>query len=53
VATYSIRPKEGAPISMPVKWEEIYRDKLSSQEYNIFNSVEGIETIYLFFLEVL
>ncbi|SET04079.1 non-homologous end-joining DNA ligase [Anaerobranca gottschalkii] len=53
VAPYSIRPKVGAPISMPVRWEDIYKDNLSPQEYNIFNSIQDIETIYPYFLEVL
>jgi bifunctional non-homologous end joining protein LigD len=53
VAPYSIRPKKGAPVSMPIMWEEILTDKLSPQKFNIFNSVERIKSIETFFLETL
>ncbi|QNO14988.1 DNA polymerase domain-containing protein [Alkalicella caledoniensis] len=43
VAPYSIRPKKNAPISVPVTWEDVYKENLSAQKYNIKNSIEKIE----------
>lgn len=37
VAPFGVRPKEGAPISMPIAWKEVHSTKLSSQSYTIKN----------------
>lgn len=49
VAPYSIRPKGGAPISAPVLWEDIFNGDLSSQKFNIKNSMEHIKNISTFY----
>ncbi len=52
VSPYSIRPKEGAPISIPVSWEEIFEGNLKPQQFNIKNSIERIKKTYGLFSEV-
>ncbi|HEX8279320.1 MAG TPA: non-homologous end-joining DNA ligase, partial [Segetibacter sp.] len=39
---YSLRPKPGAPVSMPLHWEEI-KIGLTIQTYNIFNAVDRLK----------
>jgi|SRR5271157_507907 len=41
VAPYSVRPKKGAPVAMPVTWEEL--DDIEPQSYNIRNVFERLE----------
>jgi len=43
VAPYSLRGKKGAPISMPIRWEDL-DDLGSSQAYNIQNYKAYLET---------
>lgn len=38
-APYSLRPKPGAPVSMPLHWEEVKKG-LKIQQFNINNAVE-------------
>ncbi|MEP6615235.1 MAG: DNA ligase D [Ginsengibacter sp.] len=40
-APYSLRPKPGAPVSMPLHWEEVKKG-LSIRDFTIFNSVARI-----------
>jgi bifunctional non-homologous end joining protein LigD len=43
VATvYSLRPKPGAPVSMPVHWEEVKKG-LTNQSFTIFNAMARIK----------
>jgi bifunctional non-homologous end joining protein LigD len=37
VAPFSIRAKEGAPIAMPLEWDDLNDKTLTSQKYNISN----------------
>jgi len=37
VAPYAVRPKEKAPVAMPIPWKEVQDAKLSSQRYTIAN----------------
>jgi bifunctional non-homologous end joining protein LigD len=39
---YSLRPKPGAPVSMPLHWEEVKKG-LSIGDHNIFNAVARIK----------
>jgi bifunctional non-homologous end joining protein LigD len=39
---YSLRPKPGAPVSMPVHWEEV-RKGLTNRSFTIFNAVERLK----------
>ena len=41
-APYSLRPKPGASVSMPLPWNEVKRG-LKIQQFNIFNSVDKIK----------
>ena len=41
-SVYSLRPKEGATVSMPLKWKEV-KPGLSPQDFTIFNSLKRIE----------
>lgn len=43
-APYCLRPKEGATVSMPVKWNEV-KPGLSPGDYTIFNALKKIELI--------
>ncbi|MFZ5954710.1 MAG: non-homologous end-joining DNA ligase [Candidatus Dependentiae bacterium] len=43
VAPYSVRPKEGAPIAMPVPWTEIEDKKLTAQRYTIYNVFDALK----------
>jgi len=41
-APYSVRPKPGAPVSMPLHWEEVKKG-LSIKDFTIFNSLSKIK----------
>lgn len=41
-APYSLRPKPGASVSMPLHWDEVKKG-LKIQQFNIFNSVDKIK----------
>ncbi len=43
VAPYSVRAKEGAPVAMPISWEEVKDPGLYSQKYTIRNALEKLE----------
>ncbi len=40
-SVYSLRPKPGAPVSMPLHWDEVKKG-LKMTDFNIFNAVERI-----------
>jgi bifunctional non-homologous end joining protein LigD len=42
-SVYSLRPKEGATVSMPLKWKEV-KPGLSPQQFTIHNSLKRIQT---------
>lgn len=41
-APYSLRPKPGATVSMPLHWDEVKKG-LTVQQFNIFNAVDRIK----------
>ena len=41
-APYSLRPKPGAPVSMPLHWDEVKKG-LKMKHFTIFNAVERIK----------
>jgi bifunctional non-homologous end joining protein LigD len=41
-SVYSLRPKEGATVSMPLKWTEV-KPGLSPQDFNIYNALKRIQ----------
>jgi len=43
VAPYAVRPKEGAPVAMPIRWEELSDGKLRSQSWTLKTAPERIE----------
>ncbi len=51
-SVYSLRPKEGAPVSMPLKWTEV-KPGLTPTDFNIHNAVKRIERNPEAFKEVL
>lgn len=42
-APYSVRPKPGAPVSMPLHWDEVKKG-LKITDFNIFNSMDRIQS---------
>ena len=42
-APYSLRPKPGATVSMPLYWEEVKKG-LKMQDFNIYNAMERIKS---------
>jgi bifunctional non-homologous end joining protein LigD len=49
---YSLRPKPGAPVSMPLHWEEVTKG-IKITDYNIFNAIERLKNEGDIFKEVL
>ncbi len=39
---YSLRPKPGAPVSMPLHWEEVTKG-IKITDYNIFNTIDRLK----------
>jgi len=42
-APYSVRPKPGATVSMPLHWHEV-KSGLKMKDFNIFNAIDRIKT---------
>ena len=40
---YSLRPKPGAPVSMPLNWEEVKKG-LAITDFNIFNALDRVKS---------
>ena len=43
VAPYAVRPRDGAPVSMPIEWSELEDPALRSDRWTIRDAVERIE----------
>jgi len=42
---YSVRPKPGAPVSMPVTWKEVERGDLTIEQFNLRNAAARIKKV--------
>src|SRR5690606_22556467 len=42
-SVYSIRPREGAPVSMPIEWKELKKG-LKPTDFNIHNALKRMKT---------
>jgi bifunctional non-homologous end joining protein LigD len=51
-APYSVRPKPGATVSMPLHWDEVKKG-LKMKDFTIFNAIERIESVGDIFKPVL
>ncbi len=51
-APYSVRPKPGATVSMPLQWEEVKKG-MKMSDFNIYNAVDRIKTLGDLFKPVL
>jgi bifunctional non-homologous end joining protein LigD len=51
-APYSLRPKPGATVSMPLYWEEVKKG-IQMKDYNIFNAVARVREVGDIFKPVL
>jgi bifunctional non-homologous end joining protein LigD len=51
-SVYSLRPKPGAPVSMPLHWEEVKKG-LKMKDFNIANAVPRLKENGDFFKGVL
>ncbi|MEW6130861.1 MAG: non-homologous end-joining DNA ligase [Acidobacteriota bacterium] len=45
VAPYSARPKPGATVSAPLKWEEVSRKKITPQDFTIKNILRRVDKV--------
>ena len=51
-SAYSVRPKPGATVSMPLEWDEVKKG-LKMSDFTIFNALERLESIGDIFKPVL
>ncbi|KKX52167.1 hypothetical protein L950_0201315 [Sphingobacterium sp. IITKGP-BTPF85] len=51
-SVYSVRPKPGATVSMPLYWEEVKKG-LKMSDFTIFNAIERLESVGDIFRPVL
>ena len=51
-APYSVRPKPGATVSMPLAWDEVKKG-LKMNDFTIFNAIDRIESLGDLFIPVL
>ena len=51
-APYSLRPKQGATVSMPLQWDEV-KSSLKMSDYTIYNAMERIKSVGDIFKPVL
>jgi bifunctional non-homologous end joining protein LigD len=53
VAPYSVRPREGAPVSAPLTWREVEAKRITPQDFTITNILARIKSKGDLFIDVL
>jgi bifunctional non-homologous end joining protein LigD len=53
VAPYSVRPREGAPVSAPLTWREVEAKRITTQDFTIKNVLARVKSKGDLFREVL
>ena len=53
VGPYSVRPRPGAPVSAPLRWDEVAAARITPQDFNIRNILARVEREGDLFKEVL